>query len=528
MTADGPANRVSDDAPLDRAVTLSPRFFAVELDAYSDWRQAFWRELLQNAVDAGAGRVDVAVEVTGGGVRVVVADDGHGMSREVAEDVFFVVGETTKHDGDTVGGYGRARMLVCFPQRGYEIRSGHMRAVGRGGAYRVETVDEAVDGARFTIDTVDDDDAALRAALQRVLSQCALPAQVRLDGRVVAQRPLPRRARRRLVDDDGRTWARVYVDRGRGGQLLVRVRGLVMYRRWLRGDDDVVVELEPRLARDVLASSRDRLRGAYADQLDWFVDELTRNRRRALRPPAGPLDVHVAGGGFLASAAATPPSSSPAAALGPRDGAPPSGGTAGGGAADAPGTPVRAANDAARERLASLPRGVAAGQRGATAALGFDVFLFADTTDARVNRLARAWNPAGWDKRTGRRRRALLLAWRAAVGHAVDVLLDVRDEAESLVWTVGIVLDPEVRGSHRRLRDGHVFAVNPVGDGEAIAYRLGRREDRRRLVAVALHEVAHALVDGHDEDYASVLTDLVAASDADAADREVRAAASRA
>src|ERR1700744_59587 len=39
------------------------------------------RELAENAVDAGAGRVDVSLE-QGGKTRIVVADDGAGMARE--------------------------------------------------------------------------------------------------------------------------------------------------------------------------------------------------------------------------------------------------------------------------------------------------------------------------------------------------------------------------------------------------------------------------------------------------------------
>jgi HSP90 family molecular chaperone len=38
-------------------ISLSASFFTKELHAYSDWQTAFWRELLQNAVDANATKV---------------------------------------------------------------------------------------------------------------------------------------------------------------------------------------------------------------------------------------------------------------------------------------------------------------------------------------------------------------------------------------------------------------------------------------------------------------------------------------
>ena len=40
-------------------ISLSPRFFENELKAYSDWREAFWRELVQNSVDAGCRNIDI-------------------------------------------------------------------------------------------------------------------------------------------------------------------------------------------------------------------------------------------------------------------------------------------------------------------------------------------------------------------------------------------------------------------------------------------------------------------------------------
>jgi hypothetical protein len=110
---------------------------------------------------------------------------------------------------------------------------------------------------------------------------------------------MPDRATRVLRDARDRPWARVYVDRGGYGQLAVRVHGLMMFRRWMHADDDVVVELIPARSREVLSASRDSLRDEYAEGIDRFVADLIRNRSRALRPPTAPLNLRINGGGFL-------------------------------------------------------------------------------------------------------------------------------------------------------------------------------------------------------------------------------------
>src|SRR3546814_5023004 len=96
---------------------------------------SFWRELFQNSVDAGAKAIRVSSSNEAGKgsfgrdpslenvVRIVFDDDGCGMDRDVLDDVYFAPGETTKKDGEFTGGYGRARLMTCFSQVRYGIRS---------------------------------------------------------------------------------------------------------------------------------------------------------------------------------------------------------------------------------------------------------------------------------------------------------------------------------------------------------------------------------------------------------------------
>lgn len=509
-------------------VTVPPAFFRGELRVYGDWREALARELLQNSTDANPTRIDVTLSTVDGHGRIVFSDDGHGMTRDVLERVFFALGETTKTGEDSIGGFGRARIIICFAQARYTIRTRNLIAEGVGGEYTIREVAEHVPGATFTIDLIDDSCDKVEAALNRLLRTCTLPVPVTVNGSLVRSQPMPVRAARVLRDETG-PWGRVYLSSGYG-RVNVRVHGLTMFTRWLSGSDDVILELVPSRSRQVLSASRDQLRAEYAEQLDQWVADLAGNRRRALRPPDEPLDVRIGGGGFLASDADTAPepqhlddsdTALTADAETGRDGlarAPQAGGTLVG---------VRPGN-AAAFRHAAEGTGVPATLFGipevpALPALGFDVYLLAEANDTRVRRLRRAWDPMQWDARTGLRRRALLLAWKGACEYALDLLVAAHPDLGRVLWTVGWIFDEGTRGLHKSVGTGHVLALNPVTGTGGARYHLSRRTARHELFAVAAHEVAHIVAENHDERFASILTMLYAAADPVEADRRIRA-----
>ena len=493
-------------------VTLAPEFFAGELRRYADWRTALCREMLQNSLDAGARRIDVE---TGDGT-LSVTDDGSGMSEATLEQVFFRLGTTTKHTDETIGGNGVARTLICFAQASYEIRTRDLDVRGAGSEYTIERGLPYVDGTRFTISLADGDSDRVADRLDLVLHQSDVQAEVTVNGEPGPRTPTPDRAKRVLRDEQGSAWARVYVDDGGVGQLLVRSRGLTMFQRYLPlNAGRVTVELQKSRARAVLTSNRDQLVEPFSDQLHAFVDDLTRNRRKALRPAAEPLRRQVLGGGFLTAdtglaAELKPEADAPAAAA----------------ATSAGYSQPRTRPTTSEPALPTLDIDQAPG-------LPFDVFLFAEEVDSRVRAQVRQWDPSRWTPGSNRTRRALLLAWKAAVATALQALEELRPDTAGLSWTVGWVFDDDVKASHTRTTGGHVFALRPVDrDTGRIAFRMSDtpegRTSRRDLLARALHEVAHAVVTDHDEDYASLLTELIATVDPKEADRAMREAAASA
>jgi len=135
---------------MERRLVATPKsFFVKERDQfYSDWQLSFFREFFQNSVDAGAKNINISVkEVPARGsfddtadgsktrTRVVVEDDGCGMTADVLDKVYFAIGQTTKDDGSSVGGYGRARLMTCFSQARYSILTKDRFVLGDGPDY---------------------------------------------------------------------------------------------------------------------------------------------------------------------------------------------------------------------------------------------------------------------------------------------------------------------------------------------------------------------------------------------------------
>ncbi len=512
-------------------VTVGHDYFRGELRSYRRWHEAFVRELVQNAVDAGATRISIDVDPDTG--TVVAADNGSGMSARTLTDVFFEVGRSTKSagDGTAIGGFGRARVILCFAQQSYQIRTGRLLVAGRGGTYEVTEVDgPPVQGCTFTISLLDGAADQIRREARRLLSHCDVDAHVLLDGTSVSGTGTPARARRLLRDADGRPWARVYLVPDAGGYLRVRVRGVQMFDQPLAGWDDVVVELEPGRSRDVLVGSREALTAPFGDQLATFVQDLASRRSQALRETIRPLALHTPAGGLLTLHATSQD---------PTDDTPRSPGGDAGGArpAEQAMSEAQAERPAASDVLASVSAKVASRTSLGTAvappvhtrstptAVGHDTFMFAEDTDPRVSLLARRWDPARFAATS--RRRKLLAAWTEAVSVAVEVLLDLRPDLGSVAFGTGWVFTAETEAMCRPVHGGHALLLNPVGSGTASTFRLDRPADRWRLLTLALHEVAHIPTSGHDEAFAVLMTDMVAATDPVAAMRRV-AAASRA
>ena len=165
-------------------VIIPPKEYYVKqrVEGYSNWSFAFFRELFQNSVDAGAKNVHITIgDMPGRGafgrpgdvadvVRVSFTDDGKGMSEEVLRNVFFKPGRSTKTGGDTVGGFGTARVTLCFSQVNYRGHTGSCLFEGDGAEFDVMSVQEAAEAKREQISTLEAERDVLAGRMRDVES----------------------------------------------------------------------------------------------------------------------------------------------------------------------------------------------------------------------------------------------------------------------------------------------------------------------------------------------------------------------
>ena len=77
---------------------------------------AFYRELVQNAIDAGTAAVEVRIDHDGDVTRVAVRDRGEGMTRDVVENQLLVLFRSTKErDATKIGKFGIGFASVLAP-----------------------------------------------------------------------------------------------------------------------------------------------------------------------------------------------------------------------------------------------------------------------------------------------------------------------------------------------------------------------------------------------------------------------------
>src|SRR3972149_2585360 len=118
------------------SVRIGRNFYAGALRDYShEWRERWWRESIQNAVDAGATEIRCSSEQQQDGNWLVTCEDnGRGMDRDTIVNKFLVLGGTTKEGlgASSTGGFGKAKELLVLPWIYWEVHSGDTLIHGAG------------------------------------------------------------------------------------------------------------------------------------------------------------------------------------------------------------------------------------------------------------------------------------------------------------------------------------------------------------------------------------------------------------
>jgi hypothetical protein len=552
-------------------------FFVKERRMYSNWTVAFWRELVQNAVDAGAGRIAIDIrqqEGADGEPRTVITfdDNGGGMSRDVLETVYFRLGATTKdQDSQLTGGFGRARILTCFGADSFEIhtRDSIARSIlehdagGQrlGGMYEIVDAETPHKGCRLTIafKSSDVEVRKMLEALHLFLRSSQLKPRIEVSHEHDAGDPNSRQMvvwtdwlkRNRAIanleteDQEGRlaAFATVHSNRRPHWQLentaVFRLNGMAMFEEHCSlGGKAAVIELDPEATKriGVLNANRDSLAWPHSRVVDRYLEYLATNASQEMRERK-PEQTLVEGARGALQARNPHRQRDPEPGSDVPDREQDWSREPGGGAPEA-----QDVERAAFERPAPVGGWRANGvepmpQFGAGEADPRQdrctVVFLDEGIDNPQQRAAMQRFKAAWDDPDSKAARTVN-AWITACEASIDALYQVRPYMSDFEWVPGVVFSKTAGGLNHKEGERHILYFNPLDHegeeherrcrdgrksskaieaGANLRYTPSNEADRRALFAIAMHEVAHCAVSGHAEEYAGVLTRMMAVID---------------
>ena len=157
------------------SIGISREFFTTVLKDYDDWPEKWWREAIQNSVDAGARTILCEVNENPDGTWTVsMQDNGGGMDEDVLINKFLMLGGTTKVGASgTAGGFGKAKELLILPWISWEVHTRTKMVRGSGIDYVIEDA-KNLRGTKVTVVMPADQHTSGAAAIA-FIQKCYLP-----------------------------------------------------------------------------------------------------------------------------------------------------------------------------------------------------------------------------------------------------------------------------------------------------------------------------------------------------------------
>jgi len=473
-------------------VTISSNFFKNERNNYKCWHEAFFRELFQNAIDAGASLINIALQSGCYEDSTIVnfSDNGSGFNADVRDNVFFCLGETNKGKEGDVGGFGKARIVVCFSQNNYQIISQNWRAWGEGGSYEVDS-NSYYKGCSVMVD-VDAESDDLYRALRKYLSASQLNCEILVNGIKWDEWCYRRQLTQRL------SFGNVYVNKSGGthqGYVVVRVNGIPMFTRYTGIKSQVVVEIDTDKSIDVLLSNRDMLHSKYQAELDEFIRRISidtesglrRDRRKWVVCPGKAKVTHR-------KKAVTPK-----------------------GVTRAPidfklintGVIVQPKVFSYERTEQEVDTYIIPSEHSRIDDIIPSAIVLLESENPKVRKVFPRYDMRFWDgEDDGGNRKKLLRQWTMICDIAVEEYLEHRNK-ELLSWRPGFLFSDHSLAKYTTTDNGDggkdsVFLLNPVDDEGKIVFGLRNKDSWTKMILLACHEVAHHSEEYHNESFVSV------------------------
>lgn len=238
-----------EDEEFEEAMVVIPHSsFTKVVNDYRKWRQMWWREVIQNSIDAGASKIDCRVEEQADGTWLVSCkDNGCGMSYDTLMNAFFTVGGTDK-PSYAHGGFGEAKKLIVLAWIKYAVTTRDIMVEGIGAEFprlRVFRDQSRLNGTMVQVVMPADKHTTESAAIEYI-SRCQLSGVTFF----VNGTPIKANLRRGSKKRDLPMGAELFYNKNVEGisALIVRSNGLYMFDHSLSTDFEgiIVVEVHPR------------------------------------------------------------------------------------------------------------------------------------------------------------------------------------------------------------------------------------------------------------------------------------------
>ncbi len=292
---------------------MPQKYFQDDMRNYDDTWFCVIRELGQNSLDAGAKSISVSIEEMGDGVvRLTWDDDGCGMNRHSLKSNFLTLGASGKefvicpkcertHDRPTpkckgcgwkpAGGFGTAKILICFAQAGYEILSHDYHLKGFSNGFEIEDDQPERIGCKFIIDLkcacrgcLEQDSGCwkgrltklkVRAAIRLWTSWSDTECEIVVEGKKMDTFS----EREQIASKPATDWATMTTVKAiNNPQIIIRMNGQMMGD--MSGpdgmDNHVVLDINGDSTR-YLTMNRCGFTGKYATEMDTFLQDLYRD-----------------------------------------------------------------------------------------------------------------------------------------------------------------------------------------------------------------------------------------------------------
>ena len=295
---------------------FDPAYWANKLDAYPRWETAWWREVVQNARDAGATRIDLECRLESytsqdgakvEAVRCTCRDNGKGMDADTLRKAFLTFGGSQKESG-SVGGFGDAKELIIIPWLGYQIRTRRLVAHGEHNVFDIAEGREDVSGVEVTA-WMPKEKATTEVYAKAFIERCNLPgitftvngSRVRADlagGEEADVQPITRHGGTRVGE------LKIFHNsRSRRRGVLIRSNGLFMFEKYVpEGQYKGIIYIElSGSARDLFDQKRVQFsyRTDVQELVDKFIADLTVDQTALTRRNKGKERKYHGGSGEL-------------------------------------------------------------------------------------------------------------------------------------------------------------------------------------------------------------------------------------